>query len=280
MRIQPLIKSAVLPLAFAVFLLGADAEAGKKKKKDKKGKKPAATEAAQTESPPAAAGLTAPPREVETAHRHLLAYETRQAREALADVAASDPWATTARGWLLQQENDLEAAAAESRRAAALDPTNPAPLLQLGESLTLAQKAGAEEAYAEAATRAKALVEATGEDARALMYLGVAQQRQKRFDESAATLERARLLAPDDPMVLFHLGTTRFYQQRWQDAFDRLGAALERTPGIALAYYYRGLAAGKLDRKDLLYNDLDRFVRMAPTAPEADYARRLLAAFG
>ena len=57
-------------------------------------------------------------------------------------------------------------------------------------------------------------------------------------------------------------------------------AAIDQTPGIALAYYYRGLTAGKLDRKDLLYNDLDRFVRMAPDAPEAAYARRLLAAFG
>ncbi len=108
----------------------------------------------------------------------------------------------------------------------------------------------------------------------------MAQQRLQRFDESAATLERARRLAPDDPLVRLHLGATRFYQQRWQEAFDELSAAIDRSPAIALAYYYRGLSAGKLDRKDVLYNDLDRFVRMAPGAPEADYARRLLAAFG
>ena len=69
-------------------------------------------------------------------------------------------------------------------------------------------------------------------------------------------------------------------QQQWQKAFDELGAALDRNPGVALAYYYRGLAAGKLDRKDVLFNDLDRFVAMAPTAPEADYARQLLSSFG
>jgi len=46
--------------------------------------------------------------------------------------------------------------------------------------------------------------------------------------------------------------------------------------GLAYAYYYRGLAAEKLGRKDLLINDLDRFLALAPNAPEAAQARALL----
>ena len=268
-----------LLLALATALVAADAEAGRQKK-NKKDRKPAPSAAAPAESDQPAPGLVGPSAAVETARRHLLAYETAAARQALDGAAADDAWAATTRGWVLQQENDFAAAAVESRRAAGLDPRNPAPLLKLGESLTYAEKAGAGEAYAEAEKRARALVAANAADVEALTYLGVAQQRQQRFDESAATLARALELAPDDNMARFHLGTARFYQQRWQDAFDELGRVIDRTPAMALAYYYRGLAAGKLERKDILYNDLDRFVRMAPAAPEADYARRLLAAFG
>ena len=37
--------------------------------------------------------------------------------------------------------------------------------------------------------------------------------------------------------------------------------------------------AAKLGRKDILYNDLDRFVKMAPEAPEAANARQILNSF-
>lgn len=269
-----------LPLALAAALIAADVEAGKRQKKNKK--KPKEAAAATQEQAPQASGLSSPPKAFENARKHLLAYETDAAREALEEGGAEgDVWVATARAWIFEQENDLAAAAAESRRAAELDPRNPAPVIQLGESLAYAQKEGeAKDAYARAEARAKDLLAARAEDPEALYYLGLAQQRQRRFEESAATLEKARELRPGDALTLFQLGTTRFYQQRWQQAFDTLSEALERNSGIALAYYYRGLAAGKLDQKDVLYNDLDRFVRLAPNAPEAANARQILASFG
>lgn len=276
-KLVPLTLSVLL----AVLVVAADAEAGGKKQKDRKKPKPAPATAPATADPAATpSGLAAPPAAVEQAQRHLLAYETDAAVRALEGAPKDDPWVAEARGWVLQQQSDFTAAASESRRAADLDPRNPAPLLRLGESLTYGEKGGAADAYAEAEKRARALLGADPKDVTALVFLGVAQQRLKRFDDSAATLEKARELRPGDPLVRLHLGTTRFYQQRWQQAFDELTAAVEASPGIALAYYYRGLAAGRLDRKDLLYNDLDRFVRMAPRAPEAAHARQLLASFG
>ena len=169
---------------------------------------------------------------------------------------------------------------AELQGAAERGPKNPVPVLFLGQSLAYAGKAGAaNEAYAQAETRSRELVAGNPDDAQALYYLGVSQQRLKRFGDAAANLERARQLRPDDPLVHFDLGVTRFYQQNWQQASDLLSAALERNPDIALAYYYRGLASAKLGRKDLLHGDLDHFVKMAPNAPEAANAKQILNSF-
>ena len=59
---------------------------------------------------------------------------------------------------------------------------------------------------------------------------------------------------------------------------DTLTAALDKNSEIAYAYYFRALSAEKVDRKDLLINDLERFLALAPDAPDAPRAKRLLAA--
>ncbi len=242
-------------------------------------------EAQQTPPTPPAGprppGLAGAPAAVVAAHKHLLAYDTGAARQALeGSPADTNAWVATATCRILGLEKELEAAVAECRRAADLDRSHPAPALFLGDSLAYAEQRGAAAgAYAQAETRARAILAAQADDPSALYYLGVAQQRQQRFAEAATTLESLRSARPEDAEVLFQLGTTRFYQEEWQPAFDLLSAALERKPGIALAYYYRGLAAAKLNRKDVLFNDLDRFVKMAPEAPEAANARQILSSF-
>ena len=50
--------------------------------------------------------------------------------------------------------------------------------------------------------------------------------------------------------------------------------------GFAHAYYYRGLCWDKLGRKDKMLSDLDRFVSLAPNAPEAERAAAILQAAG
>jgi tetratricopeptide (TPR) repeat protein len=177
-------------------------------------------------------------------------------------------------------KKDYEAAATELRQAADTDSKNPAPVLFLGDAFSYAEKRGqASDAWAQAETRARALLSVKADDADALYLLGTAQQRQKRFGEALKTLGQAKTLRPDDPMIEFEIGATNVYLQEWQKAFDSLSAAIEKNPDIAYAYYYRGLAAGKVNKKDVLYNDLDRFVKMAPDAPEAANAKQLLGAF-
>jgi tetratricopeptide (TPR) repeat protein len=93
-----------------------------------------------------------------------------------------------------------------------------------------------------------------------------------------AALGKARELDGGSAETLYQMGSTRAFQQAWADAVALLSQAVEKDSGKALAYYYRGLAQEKLGRKDLMILDLDRFVKLAPTAPEAERARALLAA--
>ena len=269
----------VLSLMLCFLLLVPVAEAGKKKKKKKK-KKPQQTPTTET-TPAPPAGLSTPPAAVLQANRHITAYQPAAASEALSGVAdETSAWVGTARGRILTLKREYDSAETELRQAADLDPKNPAPVLFLGDASSYAGKPGtAGDAWAQAETRARALLSVKADDADALYFLGIAQQRQKRFADALKTLEQAKSLSPGDPMIDFEIGATNVYLQNWQRAFDSLSAAIDKNPGMAYAYYYRGLAAGKVNKKDILYNDLDHFVKMAPDAPEASNAKQLLGAF-
>ncbi|MFQ5526724.1 MAG: tetratricopeptide repeat protein [Thermoanaerobaculia bacterium] len=270
-----------LTLLLTVFMLAAEVEAAKKKKKKKKGKKTPKAEVTATTQKETGSGLAQASAAVREANRHLNAYDTDAAELALDGLSDTDAWTVTARGRIREQNQDYDAAVSELRRAADIDTRNPAPVLFLGDSYAYSNRRGqANDAYAQAEVRARALLEAESDDPDALYYLGVAQQRQKRFDAAIVTLEKARSERPSDASILYQLGATRFYQDQFQSAFDLLSRTIDKNSGIAYAYYYRGLAAGKLERKDILFNDLDRFVKMAPNAPEANTARQILASFG
>jgi tetratricopeptide (TPR) repeat protein len=206
------------------------------------------------------------------------AYAIAPARAALARV--SDPAgapALVAEGRVLTLEMKYGDAVTRFDRAAAAAPEDPAPLVYKGEAQLYARQEGpARASFTEAKRRARLRVERRADDVEALYHLGVAQQRLGEHDAAFATLDRARSLAPSDERMLYQMGATRYLQQRWQDAVDLTTQALERNQRLAYGYWVRGNAAGQVDRKDLLVNDLRRFVELAPNAPEAERARRIL----
>src|SRR5262249_33718188 len=110
----------------------------------------------------------------------------------------------------------------------------------------------------------------------AAYYLGVAQQRLKQYDDAVGTLAGAQ--APQPALIPYQIGVTRSFQGNWAAAADQLSQAIAMDSGLAMAYFYRGLAQDKLGRKDLLVNDMSRFVALAPNAPEADSAQAVLRA--
>jgi tetratricopeptide (TPR) repeat protein len=279
-RPSPLFRLLALGTLLAITLTApATLEAGKKKKpKDKPpagdqggggGQQSGGGESQPSQEP-------APP-EVRTVDRQLWEYKTRDARstvDGIAGRADSNGAVAAALGRVLEQEKKYGDSEARLRKATELSPSDPAAFLYLGETLLRQRKGGdADAAFRKAEELGGAQGGADGE-----YYRGVALQRLGRYDESVQALERARGADPGNALIPFQIGVTRVFQEQWQPAMDQLNQAIEKDSGIAYAYFYRGLAAEKLGRKDLLVNDMERFLALASSSPEADRAKAILRA--
>lgn len=261
-------------LLCALLLSPLAADAAQKKGKGKKGK---GGKQDQGQQQPTGQGQTAPPQQgpppaaVGTVDRRLWEYKTSEARSAVssvADQAASNAHVAVALGRVLEQEKKYGEAEAQLRKATELAPADAAAQVWLGEVYLRQRNSGAADG---AFRRAAELASSSGDN----YHLGVARQRLRQYDEAVSALERA---GSGNPLVPYQIGVTRLYQEQWQPALDQLTKAVEMDSGLAYAYYHRGLAAEKLNRKDLLVNDMERFLQLAPNAPEAERAKAILRA--
>jgi tetratricopeptide (TPR) repeat protein len=216
-------------------------------------------------------------REVEA---RLLAWDTAGAREAFDRLSGrGGAAARVAAGRLLAQEGKLDEAVAALSAVVEAAPADPAPAIHLGSALTVAKRAEeAGQAFAMAAERAATGLQSAPEDVDLLVALGVARRHLGELPKAIGALERARELAPNKVEPTYELGVCHAISRNWGQAVDLLTQALEKNPRIAYAYYFRGLAADKVDRKDLLINDLNRFLDLAPDSPDAPRVRSILSA--
>ncbi|HYU32118.1 MAG TPA: tetratricopeptide repeat protein [Thermoanaerobaculia bacterium] len=274
---SPFIKLLTLGVLISVLAAPAALEAGKKKKPPKD-KPPADQGGGQQQG---GGGESAPaqetPPEVRTADRQLWEYKTGAARSTVDSVAGkadSNGPVATALGRVLEQEKNYGESEARLRKATELAPSDPAAFVYLGETLLRQRKQGDADA---AFRKAEELGNAQG-GKDGSYFRGIALQRLRRFDEAVQALEQARGADPGNSLIPFQIGVTRVFQEQWQPAMDQLNQAIDMDSGIAYAYFYRGLAADKLGRKDLLVNDMGRFLALAPSSPEADRAKAILRA--
>jgi tetratricopeptide (TPR) repeat protein len=220
---------------------------------------------------------------VKAAQEKLLSWQTKEAREALEpvkDQALSKPAVAQALAQVLQQEKKYPEAVKLLQDAAKAHGEEASLQVALGEAYLLANK---QEEATKAFRRAKELAEkalaANEKDSAARLQLALAQQRLKELDKAAAQfLQLVEETNQADPVLLYHLGVTLVLQGKASQALETLNKALELNKGLAYAYYYRGLAAEKVGKKDLLVNDMSRFLHLAPNAPEASRAQAILAA--
>jgi tetratricopeptide (TPR) repeat protein len=283
---KPLLTWTVFALLVAAALVPAEAQRRGGGRRGNKAPTPAPAEAPATaDTPPPAEPPAGPPPSapkdpaVSAMEPDLLAYAVGPARAALAGVGNRESaQALVAEGRILVLENRYDDAVARFDQAAAAAPDDPAPLVHKGEALLYARRdAPARQALGAAKARAQARVDANAGDAESLLYLGMAQRHLGELDAAYASLDRARAAAGGDARIVYEMGATRYQQQRWQPAIDLLTQALEINPRVAYAYYLRGIAASQSNRKDLTVNDLGRFLELAPSAPEAERARKVLA---
>jgi tetratricopeptide (TPR) repeat protein len=262
-----------LSLAAALLLAPLTAEAKPPKKpRSKQPQQQPSQQPSQPQGEPARAEQTAPAG-LDGVDERLWHYQTGAARDALGkymDQADGNAYVAMAYGRVLDQEKKYGDAEARLRKATEMAPNDPAPFVYLGESYYQQRREGdANNAFRKAAE----VAQAKGGSA-AAYYLGVAQARLKQYEAAVATLEGAQ--APQPALLPYQIGVARFGQGNWSAAVEQLNRAIEMDSGLAYAYYYRALVQDKLHRKDLLVNDMGRFLALAPNAPEAAQARAIL----
>src|SRR5215207_11199707 len=260
-----------LSLAAALLLAPLAAEAKPPKKpRSKQPQQQPQQQPSQPQGAPARAEQT-PPAGLEGVDERLWHYQTGAARDALGrfmDQADGNAYVAMASGRVLDQEKKYGDAEARLRKATEMAPNEPAPFVYLGE-LQLRQGRNGDDAFRKAAEVARAKG-----GSEAAYYLGVAQQRLKQYDEAISTLQGAR--APQPALIPYQIGVTRAFQENWPAATEQLNRAIEMDSGLAYAYYYRGLAQDKMGHKDLLISDMERFLALAPNAPEAERAKAII----
>lgn len=211
--------------------------------------------------------------------KQLLSYNPEKARQMLEPVMDDkDPRVEATMGQILVLEEAYDEGVAKLK-AAAKKSDNPMISLALGDAqLAMRNRGQASSSFEQASEMATARLAADSTDAEARFALGAAQRRLKQYDDAVASLNQAKVADAGNPSIPFELGMAKMSQGDNQAAFDALSQAIELYSGFAYAYYYRALAANQINRKDIMVNDLDRFLALAPNAPEASKAQRILQA--
>ena len=112
----------------------------------------------------------------------------------------------------------------------------------------------------------------------ALGYVGRAQVyiKKKDFTKAMEQLTKAQALEPKNAEAFYQKGVVFGYQQKVPEAIDSFKRCLEVQPLHAYAHYQIGLAYYQVKRPDLTLVHLEKFLILAPDAPEAEQVRRLL----
>lgn len=257
--------ATALPVALVVALATAPADAQNKKKKKNR----------PTQQPQAAAAAGPSLVEVDAALR---AWDLERAGNLLAKAEAS-PAVKVRQAQLVGQRGNLGGAHDQLAQVTQSQPGNAAAWNALGEvRIAREQLDAADAAFRRAETAALEATKANGKDGDAWLQLGIARQRLKKYDAAAEALRTARQNEADETEVRFQLGRTFAFKQDWQAAVDMLNVAIERQKSLAEAYFYRAVAFRRLDQNGRMVEDLERFLALAPNAPDAERARRLLQA--
>jgi len=96
-----------------------------------------------------------------------------------------------------------------------------------------------------------------------------------RHEEASELLISLVSARPDDPDFGFALGNALFYQTRYDEAVVAFGAVLEGNPDHRRAAFGHARALQEAGRRDEALTAWSRYLRLDPSSPWADEARRL-----
>ncbi|MBS2026266.1 MAG: tetratricopeptide repeat protein [Deltaproteobacteria bacterium] len=165
-------------------------------------------------------------------------------------------------GALAEQSNRLAEARDDFKRAADLEPHDPAPLREWAE---LSRQLGDTDGAIAALQR---LTAEHPRDAESHHRLGVALHAGGRDSEAIVELERTQALEPDATDVLLQLGALYGSAQKYELAAQTLERAVSQDPGSAPAWFDLGIARKNLGKRASAIDALTRAIAAQP-----DYLR-------
>jgi tetratricopeptide (TPR) repeat protein len=98
----------------------------------------------------------------------------------------------------------------------------------------------------------------------------------KHFDEAWKNLEIAGKENPKSADVLVYRGVYYLDQEKHQESLKELEKAVSLDNKNAYAYYYQGMAYFHSGVADKAVDAFKKFLELAPAAPEAAEAKRLI----
>jgi tetratricopeptide (TPR) repeat protein len=95
-------------------------------------------------------------------------------------------------------------------------------------------------------------------------------------DTRLSLARHAAAMAPDAFLAQYHLGYVLAEAKDYAGAVPVLEKAAALNPGFAYAHYYAGLAHYQTKRVDRMANAFERFLKLAPEAPERPAIQALM----
>jgi len=111
---------------------------------------------------------------------------------------------------------------------------------------------------------------ASRDEGNAWHFIGLSGQQLLGNDLNAAveSARRAVELGPDMSEAHYQLGLVLAKREEWASAAAEFDKVTELNPSNAYAYYYGGLMHYRANRPDQMAIHFDRFLKLAPDAPE------------
>lgn len=98
----------------------------------------------------------------------------------------------------------------------------------------------------------------------------------QKYSDAANDLNRVVMAQPDNTQAWYNRGQVYAALKNDQEAVTSYLKVLEAKPGDGYTHYYIGLSYYNINQKDMAVEHFQTFVALMPTAPEAEYIKRLL----
>lgn len=113
--------------------------------------------------------------------------------------------------------------------------------------------------------------------AEASAYRAASLAKQKKYAEAEPEAKSAVEALPTHDVAVAALGEALVGLKKYDEAVTRLSAVLTKREDIAYAHYWLGHAYYNKKQTDRMILHFDRFLKLAPKAPEAVSVQQLLA---